>query len=209
MSLAIGRGGQNVRLAAKLIGWHLDIISEREREELAAREEAEAAASYDFLISLPGVGEKTALALYESGFGSADEILAATPEELAVVPGIGLKTAAVLKRKVTAQLAELTELGLEPPKPEDYIEVEAAAEGEEEAVGGGEAAAAEGAAEEGEEPPGEAGEAGAEPTEASPAREEPADAGRKIAEVNSQADTPATAPEGASGSEGGEDAKSD
>ncbi|NIT36861.1 MAG: transcription termination/antitermination protein NusA [candidate division Zixibacteria bacterium] len=209
LSLAIGRGGQNVRLAAKLIGWHLDIISEREREELAAREEAEAAASYDFLISLPGVGEKTALALYESGFGSADEILAATPEELAVVPGIGLKTAAVLKRKVTAQLAELTELGLEPPKPEDYIEVEAAAEGEEEAVGGGEAAAAEGAAEEGEEPPGEAGEAGAEPTEASPAREEPADAGRKIAEVNSQADTPATAPEGASGSEGGEDAKSD
>ncbi len=209
LSLAIGRGGQNVRLAAKLIGWHLDIISEREREELATREEAEAAASYDFLISLPGVGEKTALALYESGFGSADEILAAAPEELAVVPGIGLKTAAVLKRKVTAQLVELTEQGLEPPKPEDYIEVEPAAEGEEEAVGGGEAAAAEEAAEEEEEPPGEAGEAGAELAEPPPAREEPADAGRKIVEGDSQADTPAAAPEGASESEGGEDSKSD
>ena len=78
LSLAIGRGGQNVRLAAKLIGWHLDIISEREREDLAEREEAEAAASYDFLTSLPGIGEKTALALYEYGFGNADEILAAT-----------------------------------------------------------------------------------------------------------------------------------
>jgi len=206
LSLAIGRGGQNVRLAAKLIGWHLDIISEREREELATREEAEAAASYDFLISLPGVGEKTALALYESGFGSADEILAATPEELAVVPGIGLKTAAVLKRKVTAQLVELTEQGLEPPKPEDYIEVEAAAEGEEEAAADGEAVAAEEGAEEEEEPP---GEAGAELAETSPAREEPADAGRKIGEGDSQADTPAAAPEGASESEGGEDSKSD
>jgi N utilization substance protein A len=209
LSLAIGRGGQNVRLAARLIGWHLDIISEREREELATREEAEAAASYDFLISLPGVGEKTALTLYESGFGSADEILAATPEELAVVPGIGLKTAAVLKQKVAAQLAELTEQGLEPPKPEDYIEAEPVAKGEEEAVGDGEAVAAEVAAEEEEEPPREAGEAAPEPADTSPAREEAGDAGQKIAEGDSRTDAPAAAPEGASESEGGEDSKFD
>jgi N utilization substance protein A len=129
LSLAIGRGGQNVRLAAKLIGWHLDIISERERETLAEREEAEAAASYDFLTSIPGVGEKTALALYETGFGTADEILAATPKELSTVPGVGPKTAVELQKKVTARLAELVEQGLEPPRPEDYIET--AAEGEE------------------------------------------------------------------------------
>jgi N utilization substance protein A len=122
LSLAIGRGGQNVRLAAKLIGWHLDIISEREREALAEREEAEAAASYDFLISLPGIGEKTALALYEHGFGTADDILAATPQELSTVPGIGPKTAVVLQEKVTARLAELAVQGLEPPRPEDYME---------------------------------------------------------------------------------------
>jgi N utilization substance protein A len=139
LSLAIGRGGQNVRLAAKLIGWHVDIISEREREELAAREESEAAASYDFLTTVPGVGEKTALALYEQGFGSADEILAAAPEELATVPGIGPKTAVKLQKKVTARLAELAEQGLEPPKPDDYLEPEftdpAEEEGAEEAEG--------------------------------------------------------------------------
>ncbi|MGD8718603.1 MAG: transcription termination factor NusA [Candidatus Zixiibacteriota bacterium] len=122
LSLAIGRGGQNVRLAAKLIGWHLDIISEREREELGVREEAEAASSYDFLISLPGIGEKTALALYEEGFGSADEILAADLEELAAVPGLGPKSAEELKRKVETKLAELAEQGLSAPKPEDYMD---------------------------------------------------------------------------------------
>jgi N utilization substance protein A len=221
LSLAIGRGGQNVRLAARLIGWHLDIISEREREELATREEAEAAASYDFLISIPGVGEKTALALYESGFGSADEILAATPEELAVVPGVGVKTAAKLKQKVMARLAELTEQGLEPPKPEDYIEAEPAAKGEEEAAAGGEAVAEEAEAEPpreaeetlAEEPeaelPREAEEAGPEPAELSPARDEPADEGREKVEGDSQGGAPAAAPEGARESEGGEDSKLD
>lgn len=134
LSLAIGRGGQNVRLAAKLIGWHVDIISEREREELTAREEAEAAASYDFLTTVPGVGEKTALALYEQGFGSADEILTATPQELSAVPGIGPKTAVRLQEKVTARLAELAEQGLEPPKPEDYLEPEFTRAAEEESA---------------------------------------------------------------------------
>ncbi len=121
LSLAIGRGGQNVRLATKLLGWRVDIISEREREDLAAREEAEAAASYDFLTSLAGVGEKMALALYEYGFGSPDAVLAATPEELAVVPGLGPKKITSLKEKVTARLAELAASGQEPPKPEDYL----------------------------------------------------------------------------------------
>lgn len=187
LSLAIGRGGQNVRLAAKLIGWHVDIISEREREELTAREEAEAAASYDFLTTLPGVGEKTALALYEQGFGSADEILAATPKELATAPGIGPKTAVELQQKVTARLAELAEQGLEPPKPDDYLEpefVEAAAEeeaGEEETAAEGEAPAKDEVTEAPEEPAAEAEEASppeeaaAAPAEAAEGTEAPAE----------------------------------
>lgn len=193
LSLAIGRGGQNVRLAAKLIGWHLDIISEREREELTAREEAEAAASYDFLIGIPGVGEKTALALYEHGFGAADDILAATPEELAIVPGIGPKTAAELIRKVTARLAELAEQGLEPPKPEDYLEAApTAAEAAEAEVAGAEngAEGKEEAEESGEAPP--AGEAtGAEQEEPPPD------------------DSPADAPAAAAGEAGSEDEESE
>lgn len=131
LSLAIGRGGQNVRLAAKLIGWRLDIVSERERDELAARAEAEAAASYDFLIGLPGVGEKMALALFEAGFGSPDAILSATDADLSVVPGLGAKKITALKDSVAERLEELAEQGLEPPKAEDYLNAPAGA-----AVGG-------------------------------------------------------------------------
>jgi NAD-dependent DNA ligase len=92
------------------------------------------------------VGEKTALALYEQGFGSADEILAAAPEELAAVPGIGPKTAVKLQKKVAARLAELAEKGLEPPKPDDYLEPEFSDTAEEE--GAEEAEEAEAPAEE-------------------------------------------------------------
>jgi N utilization substance protein A len=197
LSLAIGRGGQNVRLAAKLIGWHVDIISEREREELAAREESEAAASYDFLTTVPGVGEKTALALYEQGFGSADEILAAAPEELAAVPGIGPKTAVKLQKKVAARLAELAEKGLEPPKPDDYLEPEFSDTAEEE--GAEEAEEAEAPAEEvsetaeeapSEEKPSEVEEAAeeaeapaeevSETAEEAPPEEEPAEGDEEV-----------------------------
>jgi N utilization substance protein A len=168
LSLAIGRGGQNVRLAAKLIGWHLDIISEREREELGVREEAEAASSYDFLISLPGIGEKTAIALYEEGFGSADEILAAESEELASVPGLGPKSAEELKRKVEARLAELAEQGLSAPKPEDYMDTAPADKAEE-----GDA----GTAAEEEEPEAEGGEPEAESEEGTETLEAPGESG--------------------------------
>jgi len=188
LSLAIGRGGQNVRLAAKLIGWHLDIISERERENLAEREEAEAAASYDFLTSIPGVGEKTALALYETGFGTADEILAATPKELSTVPGIGPKTAVDMQEKVAARLAELAEQGLEPPRPEDYIET--ADEGEEEAAG------EEGAEDEGKIFGGEGADEGGEAIpeeadEAAPAGEAVNAAEAEVAAEDSSEDAPA------------------
>lgn len=121
LSLGIGRGAQNVRLASKLVGWKIDLISEREREEMQARAEAEFTAAFKFLTSLPGVGEKMAMTLYEYGFGSADAILAASEEELAAVPGLGPKKIAALKEKVAARLAELAAAGEEPPKPEDFL----------------------------------------------------------------------------------------
>jgi N utilization substance protein A len=190
LSLAIGRGGQNVRLAAKLTGWHLDIVSERERDELAAREEAEAAASFDFLTTLPGVGEKTALVLYECGFGTADAILSAAPEELATVPGIGPKTAPVIQQKVTARLAELAEQGLEPPQPEEYLEPEIVEEAGEE----------EGPAEEvepavgGETPISEAPQESAPPEEAPP--EEGEEAGEAVSAAAEEAKGEGATPEG-------------
>ena len=122
LSLAIGKKGQNVRLAAKLTGWKIDILSEteyqgkraaeREKEiteaiahetkqqekaegESAAEEAAEAAAepSESDIASIPGVGEKTVLVLKEHGFSSIKKIAEATEDELSKIPKIGEKTA--------------------------------------------------------------------------------------------------------------------
>jgi transcription termination/antitermination protein NusA len=80
LSLAIGRKGQNVRLAAQLTGWRLDIISESrfrqlEQESLAAMQ------------GIDGVDDPAARALYRSGFRSPEEIADATASELASVVG--------------------------------------------------------------------------------------------------------------------------
>jgi N utilization substance protein A len=75
LSLAIGKKGQNVRLASKLSGWHLDVVSEsnynRSLKEV-----------YDMLLNLEGVGEKIALELYQAGFRSAEDLASSQVEEL-------------------------------------------------------------------------------------------------------------------------------
>lgn len=78
LSLAIGKKGQNVRLASKLVGWTLDIRSTSQKIPLA---------------SLKGVGEKMEGILKTAGITSVKDLLKASPEELAKVEGIGPKTA--------------------------------------------------------------------------------------------------------------------
>jgi transcription termination/antitermination protein NusA len=75
LSLAIGKKGQNVRLASKLSGWHLDVTSESNYNR--ALKEA-----YESLLKLDGVGEKTALTLYQEGFRSAEDVASATVPDL-------------------------------------------------------------------------------------------------------------------------------
>ncbi len=82
LSIAIGKRGQNVRLASRLSGWHLDVKSETKYSE-AMR------SGYDSLLALPGVGISLADALYEKGFFSAGEIGKATVEDLTQIRGIG------------------------------------------------------------------------------------------------------------------------
>ena len=82
LSIAIGRRGQNVRLACKLTGWNIDVKSESEYSR-AMR------AGYESLLELPGMGSSTADALYEQGFYSLDELANATVEELTQINGIG------------------------------------------------------------------------------------------------------------------------
>ena len=67
LSLAIGRQGQNVRLAAALLGWRIDVKSEQKYAKF--NEEG-----FQSLLDVPGMDEKTAEALYDAGFNSAQDL---------------------------------------------------------------------------------------------------------------------------------------
>ncbi len=90
LSLTIGKAGQNVRMAARLTGWHIDIKSESQRREAV---EAKTSATRDVLTALPGVGPKLAENLSLAGYASLERIAAASVENLTGIQGVGQKTA--------------------------------------------------------------------------------------------------------------------
>src|SRR3954467_14668438 len=81
LSLAIGKKGQNVRLASQLTGWRIDIHSETKVREMEAR----ALAS---LQAIEGVSHEAAQELFKQGWRSAREVARANPDELQGLPGI-------------------------------------------------------------------------------------------------------------------------
>src|SRR6186713_3419548 len=81
LSLAIGRKGQNVRLASQLTGWRLDIISESKFKQI--EEEALGA-----LREIEGLGEDLAKSMYRLGFRALEEVAEAAVEELAQIEGV-------------------------------------------------------------------------------------------------------------------------
>lgn len=85
LSLAIGKAGQNVRLAAKLTGWKIDVVG--------ATLTVEGLKEGKRLEDLEGVGEKTAESLRSAGFNTPEDILNSTVDDLTKVEGIGEKTA--------------------------------------------------------------------------------------------------------------------
>jgi N utilization substance protein A len=132
LSLAIGRRGQNARLAAKLVGWKVDIrsTSELQREAEAALSslmapevKPEAVAPADDgtaaqqLTALPGVGEKLAMRLVAAGFGSLAALADASPEALQEVEGIGPKSAEKILLAAHAALGEAGVVGLDQGEP--------------------------------------------------------------------------------------------
>jgi len=86
LSLAIGKKGQNVRLASRVTNWKLDVNGESEYNK-------ELKEGYKSLHMLPGVGDKLATALYEMGYRSAEDISKAEPADLAIIKGISDKKA--------------------------------------------------------------------------------------------------------------------
>ncbi|MBT9131526.1 transcription termination/antitermination protein NusA [candidate division NPL-UPA2 bacterium Unc8] len=91
LSLAIGKGGQNVRLAVELTGWKISI--EGETEVIKARRVA-----IDKLTKLSGVGERLAENLIEAGLRELEEIATADIKRLTSIAGIGKSKADALKK---------------------------------------------------------------------------------------------------------------
>ena len=104
LSLAIGTKGQNVRLAAKLLGWRIDLKSEEEkRQEVESAMAALAAprAPVSVLIDY-GLGEKLAEKLVESGIATVEKLGSMAPEELEEIQGIGPKMGETIQQVVNA-----------------------------------------------------------------------------------------------------------
>jgi N utilization substance protein A len=101
LSLAIGRRGQNVRLASQLTGWRLDVIGESKFKVL--EEQAIVA-----LASIENLDRNLALTLYKQGFRSLDEVAEAAEEELGAIEGLGGPTnAASLKHRAENAMEKL------------------------------------------------------------------------------------------------------
>src|ERR1051325_5464572 len=91
LSLAIGKKGQNVRLASKLIGWNIDIKSEEEKRREIEAQMAALTAPGTSLAELTGVGPKTIEKLEAAGVTSIEKLADMTPEQLVEIQGIGEK----------------------------------------------------------------------------------------------------------------------
>lgn len=133
LSLAIGKGGQNVRLASQLTGWRIDLtgkteFSQAEAERTAALwskvapgaatgeglDLASLAAKEDFaLTEIPGIGPKIGERLAEAGYKTFNDIINLSREDLLRVPGVGAKTADKLI-KVIEGLTEEVEVAAGP-----------------------------------------------------------------------------------------------
>lgn len=101
LSLAIGKGGQNARLAAKLSGWKIDLVSKSERDRAREMEER---ARID-VDALESAGPKLQEKLIRAGIETVQDLLKAPREEILSIPGVGEKTA----EKLIEEARELQE----------------------------------------------------------------------------------------------------
>jgi N utilization substance protein A len=93
LSLAIGKKGQNVRLAAKLIGWKIDIKSEEEkRQEVEQQMQALSGGPTTPIEQVSELGDGIIQKLIAAGITTVEGLADMTPEQLEEIPGIGEKT---------------------------------------------------------------------------------------------------------------------
>jgi transcription termination/antitermination protein NusA len=140
LSLAIGKKGQNVRLASKLIGWNIDIKSEEEKRREIEAQMAALTAPGTSLTQLAGVGPKTIEKLEAAGVTSIEKLADMTPEQLVEIPGIGEKMVEKIHQSVAAYFEALETAATAAPdaavaaEGDGVVTEEAAAAGEEAAL---------------------------------------------------------------------------
>ena len=129
LSLAIGKKGQNVRLAAKLLGWKIDIKSEEEkRQEVELQMSALVGSASTPLENVPGLGEGLIEKLSAAGVSTVESLADMTPEQLEAIEGIGPKTVEKISLAVNNYFASLEsgEAGAAPAEGEELAADEAA-----------------------------------------------------------------------------------
>jgi len=173
LSLAIGKKGQNVRLAAKLLGWKIDIKSEEEkRQEVEQQMSALVSQTATPLESVVGLGEGLIEKLGAAGITTVEALADMTPEQLEAIEGIGPKTVEKISLAVNNYFSSLDggEAAVAVPEGEaqevaaEEVAAEAPVEGEIEEV----AAAAEETEPGSADESGDAVEGGEEDTSAEP-----------------------------------------
>jgi N utilization substance protein A len=121
LSLAIGKKGQNVRLAAKLLGWKIDIKSEEEkRQEVESQMAALVApgAPVSVLIDY-GLGESVVTKLVEAGVGTIEKLGSMTPEQLEEIQDVSLEMVERIQEAVNAYYSQFEEPAAESARPRE------------------------------------------------------------------------------------------
>src|SRR5215831_4499944 len=99
LSLAIGKKGQNVRLASRLTNWRIDVRSEAEAEEETRR-------ARQSIGAIPGINDFAVELLYQAGFKSAEEVAESDLEDILDVEGISKEKAEALHKSAKEHVAE-------------------------------------------------------------------------------------------------------
>jgi N utilization substance protein A len=125
LSLAIGKKGQNVRLAAKLLGWKIDIKSEEEkRQEVEAQMSQVMTQTSTPLESVPELEPGIIEKLVAAGITTVEQVADMTPEQLEEIPGVGPKTVEKISIAVNNYFASLDAVEA-PAADEEAVEAPA------------------------------------------------------------------------------------
>jgi N utilization substance protein A len=118
LSLAIGKKGQNVRLAAKLLGWKIDIKSEEEkRQEVESQMAALVAPGAPVSVLLEyGMSDAVAEKLLDAGVGTIERLGTMTPEQLEEIPGIDPASVEFIQAAVVAYYSQFEDPGTAAPE---------------------------------------------------------------------------------------------